>query len=241
MNPENNARVESTQTKKDSVLKYHMTKLKTDGTIIAGAILSVASTLLALILLHENWNGMWVVPVTVLGLTAFLVPVTMCVRELFRRRQTQNKQQSTFTINAHPLAVFAASMVFGLLLTAGVSKTALESGVYYQMGQRQLAHQDYLAAAESYSRFISLAPGQSVGYYKRGLSLYKAGQLDQAYADLKVAIERQPRDWNTRVLFLGTLERLGRSDELKTELERAELLNPNARRSLNEFLDSVEG
>ena len=30
-------------------------------------------------------------------------------------------------------------------------------------------------------------------------------------------------------------------DELKTELERAEQLNPNARRSLNQLLESVEG
>ena len=71
--------------------------------------------------------------------------------------------------------------------------------------------------------------------------MFKAGQLDQAYADLKVAIERQPRDWNSRVLFLGTLDRLGRNDELKAELEYAEQLNPNARDALNTLLESVEG
>ena len=71
--------------------------------------------------------------------------------------------------------------------------------------------------------------------------MYKAGQLDQAYVDLKVAIDKKPRYWNSRVLFLGTLDRLGRSDELKAELERAEQLNPNARRSLDQLLESVEG
>lgn len=130
---------------------------------------------------------------------------------------------------------------YWLLVTGGISRNALESGVYYQIGQRQLANQDYLAAAETFSRFINVEPKKSIGYYKRGFSMFKAGQLDQAYADLKVAIERQPRDWNSRVLFLGTLDRLGRNDELKAELEYAEQLNPNARGAMNTLLESVEG
>ena len=88
-------------------------------------------------------------------------------------------------------------------------------------------------------RTWTISPQYSIGYYKRGLAMYEAGEFDQAYTDLKVAIDKKPRDWHSRVLFLGTLDRLGRDDELKTELERAEQLNPNARRSLNQLLESV--
>jgi tetratricopeptide (TPR) repeat protein len=168
------------------------------------------------------------------------VPITVGVREIFRRRRTQLSIQSAAS-TVRPLALFAFSLVFGMIVTAGVSKNTIESGIYYQIGQRQLENQDYLAAAETFSRFINASPQHSIGYYKRGLAMYKAGQLDQAYVDLKVAIDKKPRDWNSRVLFLGTLDRLGRNEELKTELERAEQLNPNARRSLDQLLESVEG
>jgi tetratricopeptide (TPR) repeat protein len=239
MTPENNSQSESVSTDRP-VLAYHLAKLRTDGAIISGAVLSVAATLGAVVLLHENVNNLWIVPATAVALTAVLIPITVGVREIFRRRRAQLSIQPTGS-TARPLALFAFSLAFGMLVTAGVSKSTLESGVYYQIGQRELEDQDYLAAAETFSRFISVSPQHSIGYYKRGLAMYKAGQLDQAYVDLKVAINKKPRDWNSRVLFLGTLDRLGRNDELKTELERAEQLNPNARRSLNQLLESVEG
>lgn len=185
-------------------------------------------------------NNVWIVPATAVALTAILIPITVGVREIFRRRRAQLSIQPAVS-TARPLVLFACSLVFGMIVTTGVSKNTLESGVYYQIGQRQLENQDYLAAAETFSRFISVSPQHSIGYYKRGLAMYEAGQLDQAYADLKVAIDKKPRDWNSRVLFLGTLDRLGRDAELNTELDRAEQLNPNARRSLNQLLESVEG
>jgi tetratricopeptide (TPR) repeat protein len=236
MTQENNSQPESVSTTRP-ILSYHLAKLRTDGAIISGAVLSVAATLGAVILLHENVNNLWIVPATAIALTAGLVSITVGVREIFRRRRTQQSAAST----VRPLALFAFSLVFGMIVTAGVSRNTIESGVYYQIGQRQLENQDYLAAAETFSRFINASPQHSIGYYKRGLAMYKAGQLDQAYVDLKVAIDKKPRDWNSRVLFLGTLDRLGRNEELKTELERAEQLNPNARRSLDQLLESVEG
>ncbi|MGZ0169824.1 MAG: tetratricopeptide repeat protein [Planctomycetales bacterium] len=239
MTPKNNAQTESVSTNRP-VLAYHVAKLRTDGAIISGAVLSVAATLGAVVLLHENVNKLWIVPATAVALTAVLIPITVGVREIFRRRRAQLSIQPARS-TGRPLALFAFSLVFGMIVTAGVSKNTLDSGVHYQIGQRQLENLDYLAAAETFSRFISVSPQHSIGYYKRGLAMYEAGQLDQAYADLKVAIDKKPRDWNSRVLFLGTLDRLGRDDELKTELERAEQLNPNARRSLNQLLESVEG
>jgi tetratricopeptide (TPR) repeat protein len=239
MTQENNSQPESVSTTRP-ILSYHLAKLRTDGAIISGAVLSVAATLGAVILLHENVNNLWIVPATAIALTAGLVPITVGVREIFRRRRTQLSIQSAAS-TVRPLALFAFSLVFGMIVTAGVSRNTIESGVYYQIGQRQLENQDYLAAAETFSRFINASPQHSIGYYKRGLAMYKAGQLDQAYVDLKVAIDKKPRDWNSRVLFLGTLDRLGRNEELKTELERAEQLNPNARRSLDQLLESVEG
>lgn len=239
MTQENNSQAESISTGRP-ILSYHLANLQTDGAIISGAVLSVAATLGAVVLLHENVNNLWIVPATAVALTAVLIPITVGVRELFRRRRAQLSIQPTIS-TARPLALFACSLVFGMIVTAGVSKNTLEAGVYYQIGQRQLENQDYLGAAETFSRFISVSPQHSIGYYKRGLAMYEAGQLDQAYADLKVAIDKKPRDWNSRVLFLGTLDRLGRDDELKTELDRAERLNPNARRSLNQLLQSVEG
>lgn len=236
---ENNSQTESVSTDRP-ILSYHLAKLRSDGAIISGAVLSVAATLGAVVLLHENVNNLWIVPATTVALTAVLIPITVGVREIFRRRRVQLAIQPTGA-TARPLALFAFSLVFGMLVTAGVSKNTLESGVYYQIGQRQLENQDYLAAAETFSRFIAVSPQHSIGYYKRGLAMYEAGQLDQAYADLKVAIDKKPRDWNSRVLFLGTLDRLGRDDELQTELEHAEQLNPNARRSLSQLLESVEG
>tara|TARA_R110002072_G_scaffold302615_2_gene486891 strand:+ start:35619 stop:36341 length:723 start_codon:yes stop_codon:yes gene_type:complete len=240
MTQENNSQPGSISTADRTVLSYHRAKLRTDGAIISGAVLSVTATLGAVVLLHENTNGVWIVPATAIALTAVLVPITVGVREIFRRRRTRLAVQPTST-TVRPLALFTFSLVLGMLVTAGISKNTLESGVYYQIGQRQLESQDYLAAAETFSCFISVSPQHSIGYYKRGLAMYKAGQLDQAYVDLKVAIDKMPRDWNSRVLFLGTLDRLGRSDELKAELERAEHLNPNASHLLNQLLESVEG
>ena len=222
------------------VLTYHLTKLRTDGAIIGGAVLSVAVTLVTAVLLHENLNSLWIVPAAIFALTAALILITVGVREVFRRRHLRKQTQSA-AATVRPAALFACSLVFGLVVTASVSRSTLESGVYFQIGQRQLANQEYLAAAEAFSKFISVEPEHSIGYYKRGLAMYKAGQLDQAYADLRVAIDRKPRDWDSRVLFLGTLDRLGRNDELKSELERAEQLNPYARHQLIQLLESVEG
>lgn len=212
MTQENNSQTESVPTDR-SVLSYHLAKLRTDGAIVSGAVLSVAATLGAVVILHENVNNLWIVPATAVALTAVLIPITVGVREIFRRRRARLAIQPAVS-TTRPLLLFACSLVFGMIVTAGVSKDTLESGVYYQIGQRQLENQDYLAAAETFSRFISVSPQHSIGYYKRGLAMYEAGQLDQAYADLKVAIDKKPRDWNSRVLFLGTLDRLGRDDEL---------------------------
>ena len=239
MTQENNAQTESVSTS-HPVFSYHLAKLRTDGAIIGGAVLSVAATLGAVVLLHENVNNLWIVPATAVALTAVLIPLTVGVREIFRRRRAKLSVQPPAS-TVRPLALFACSLVFGMIVTAGVSKNNLESGFCYQAGQHQLENQDYLAAAKTFSRFISISPQYSIGYYKRGLAMYEAGQFDQAYTDLKVAIDKKPRDWHSRVLFLGTLDRLGRDDELKTELKRAEQLNPNARRSLNQLLESVKG
>jgi hypothetical protein len=240
MTQEHNAQAESVSTNR-SVLAYHLTKLKSDAAIISGATLSVAATLGAIVLLHENVNNLWIVPATAVALTAVYISITVGVREIFRRRRAPLSLQPTGAAAIRPFTLFAFSLVFGMLVTAGVCRNPIESGVYYQMGQRQLENQDYLAAAETFSRFIAVSPQHSIGYYKRGFAMYEAGQFDQAYADLKVAIDKKPRDWNSRVLFLGTLDRLGRDDELNIELERAEQLNPNARRALKQLLESVEG
>jgi len=239
MTKDYNAKTEFLSTNRP-VFSYHMAQLRTDGAIISGGVLSVAAMLGAVVLLHENVNNLWIVPATAVALTAVLIPLTVGVREIFRRRRAKLSVQPPAS-TVRPLALFACSLVFGMIVTAGVSKNNLESGFCYQAGQHQLENQDYLAAAKTFSRFISISPQHSIGYYKRGLAMYEAGHFDQAYADLKVAIEKKPRDWDSRVLFLGTLDRLGRDDELKTELKRAEQLNPNARRSLNQLLESVKG
>jgi len=239
MTKDYNAQTEFLSTNRP-VFSYHMAQLRTDGAIISGGVLSVAAMLGAVVLLHENVNNLWIVPATAVALTAVLIPLTVGVREIFRRRRAKLSVQPPAS-TVRPLALFACSLVFGMIVTAGVSKNNLESGFCYQAGQHQLENQDYLAAAKTFSRFISISPQHSIGYYKRGLAMYEAGHFDQAYADLKVAIEKKPRDWDSRVLFLGTLDRLGRDDELKTELKRAEQLNPNARRSLNQLLESVKG
>jgi len=242
MIPENNSLAETTS--RTSALQYHLTKLKTDGAIIGGALVAVATTLSLLVVLQENWSGLWVVPATLIGLLVFLVPGAVAIREVFRRQQKSDAKIATASIAAarqSPLTVFAMSLAFGMLLTGGVLKNSLQSGVYYQLGQRHLAAREYTAAAEDFTRYIELAPTHAVGYYKRGLAMYKAGRLEQAYGDLKTAVRQQPRDWKSRLLLLGTLERLGRPDELNTELEFAEKLNPGARRSLSELLESVDG
>jgi hypothetical protein len=139
MTQENNAQPESVSTTERPVLAYHLTKLRTDGAIISGAVLSVAATLGAISILHENVNKLWIVPATAIALTAVLIPITVGVREIFRRRREQLSIQPTGA-TTRPLALFAFSLVFGMLVTAGVSKSTLESGVYYQIGQRVTVH-----------------------------------------------------------------------------------------------------
>ena len=68
MTQENNAQTESVSTS-HPVFSYHLAKLRTDGAIIGGAVLSVAATLGAVVLLHENVNNLWIVPATAVALT----------------------------------------------------------------------------------------------------------------------------------------------------------------------------
>jgi tetratricopeptide (TPR) repeat protein len=217
---------------------YHLTRLKSDATIIGGALLAVGVTLTGIVLLHDQFSAIGLVAGATLGLTAFLVALTTFGREVLRRlgRTDDNPVASRY-----PGSVFSAAFVACLLLTAFVSRAQIESGIDYQAGLQQLERGEFQAAADSFSNYIKLLPTRPAGYYYRGLALYKAGQLEQAYSDLQIAIERQPRDWNSRLLFLGTLERLGRSNELKFELEAAERLNPNARQELESLLNTVNG
>jgi tetratricopeptide (TPR) repeat protein len=222
----------------NSTRKYHLTRLKADATIIGGALLAVGVTLTGIVLLHDQLSAIKLVAGATLGLTVFLVALTTFGREVLRRLGRTDDHP---VASRYPGSVFSAAFVTCLFLTAMVSRSQIESGIDYRAGLQQLERGEYQAAAESFSNYIELLPTRPAGYYYRGLARYRAGQLEQAFSDLQVAIDRQPRDWNTRLLYLGTLERLGRSAELKTELEAAEQLNPNARQELDTLLKSVNG
>ena len=222
----------------NSTRGYHITHLKADATIIGGALLAIGTTLTGIVLLHDQASAVGLVAGATLGMAAFLSGLTMLGREVLRRF---GRTDDSPVAAQHPRKVFAFAFVSCLCLTTLVGRSHLESGLEYRAGLQQIERGEYQAAADSFSRYIELLPTRPAGYYYRGLALYRAGQLEQAYSDLQIAITRQPSDWNTRLLYLGTLERLGRSSELKSELEAAEQLNPNVRQELDTLLQTVNG
>ena len=95
--------------------------------------------------------------------------------------------------------------------------------------------------SKEFTRYIEIHPTLAAGYFWRGKAEYRNGRLDAAYADLKAAIKLHPRDVKSQVLLIGTLQQLGRDNELQAQLKVTERLNPDVRSKLDSMLAEVVG
>lgn len=218
-----------------SVLAFHWTKFKSDAPIILGATVAITVVLATLIVLHDQSRSLPTVAAGVLGVAAFLALLTISMRE-FMRRTGRLESGHLF----HARGCFAVAFVGGLLLTGLVAQDELESGVAFYSGRAQLDNKDYAQARASFDKYIAIYPKKPAGYYYRALAQFRQGQLDLAYRDLQVAVDLQPRDWDSQVLLLGTLQNLGRTAEFETQLKVAEQINPNAREAVEKLNNSRE-
>lgn len=200
-----------------SFWSYYRTKLKTDASMIAGAGSAALVTLLGVITLHEQWGLAVRATGMAVGLSGVLLLLTVIAREGLRRsKHIVNDEQPR-----SPLALFAGMFAVALLTSGLLAKDPIRSGLAYREGKQLLESGNYTAASDAFSRYIEIHPKLAAGYFWRGKAEFKAGSLDSAYADLKIAIKLQPRDWNSHVLLLGTLQKLGREEELKQQVIEA--------------------
>lgn len=213
-------------------LGYHLSRLKGDAAMIAGASGAVFTTMLILIALHEEWSQIRFLAIACLCLASGLQAAALLVREIFRRA---GKASESASLSRIPVKTALAGFAAATLLTGFLARIPLEAGVAWQSGQRHLDANDFEAAERSFSRYIELLPSSGAGYYGRGLANFRSGQMNAALADLKSAIQRQPRDWSSRVLLLRTLAKLGQKAEFEAELKAAEAIEPNVR----EFVSDV--
>lgn len=205
-----------TQTKPD-FWSYLKSKLSVDASMIGGAGSAALVTLLVVIALHEQWGLLPKAVAMSLGLMAALALLTLTAREGLRRsNRIANDEHPRSTV-----AVFGAMFVAALLASGLLAQAPIRSGLAYREGKQHIEAGNYAAATDAFNRYIAIHPKLAAGYFWRGKAAFKAGQLEDAYADLKVAIKLQPRDRNSHVLLLGTLQKLGRDDELKQQLNES--------------------
>ncbi len=202
-----------TQTKPD-FRSYFKSKIETDGALILGAGSAALTTLLFVIALHEQWDLMPRATGMCIGLMAALALMTFVVREVMRRsNRITNDERPRST-----LGLFAGMFAAALLSSSLLVHAPIRSGFAYREGKQLLEAGNYAAATAAFNRYIDIHPKVAAGYFWRGKTAFKAGEMEDAYADFKIAIKLQPRDWNSHILLLGTLQKLGRDDELKQQL-----------------------
>ncbi|MHC4876033.1 MAG: tetratricopeptide repeat protein [Planctomycetota bacterium] len=222
----------------ESIGAYHLRTLKGDGAIIAGATLAVGATLLTIAVLHDRTADASFALTFSLGLAGAMAASALAAREFLRRigRVDENSPAAR-----KPVFAFCMSLVAALLLTGGMARTQIESGFAFQSGRQQLEQGDLQAAVESFDRYIALLPQKPQGYFLRGLAHYRNGDFRAASEDLKLALELQPGNRNSRVLYLGALEQLGSDDEFQRELKAAEAAAPGIGQQISTELQRIAG
>lgn len=218
-----------------SVWTFHRTKLRTDGPIVAGATAAIFGTLMTMVVLHDQLERTPKVALMTAGVTLGLLLLTVLSREMMRRSgkvPVDPKQHS-------PLLLFTTSFLPFLVVAGLLARQPIESGFAYREGQTALKAGQFADASNAFSRYIEIHPTLAAGYFWRGKAEYQGGQLLDAYKDLKTAIKLQPRDVKSQVLLIGTLEKLGRDNERRTQLAEAERLNLNVRENFKAMLDEI--
>ncbi len=220
-----------------STWAYHRTKLRTDLPLIAGAATAIFGTLMTMVVLHDQLALTSKAVLMTAGVSLGLLLLTTLSRETMRRSgkvPTDNKQ--------HPqLVLFAVAFVPALLITSLLSREPIESGFAYREGQQALQAGRFADASKAFTRYIKIHPTLAAGYFWRGKAEYQNGQLLTAYTDLKMAIKLQPRDVKSQVLLIGTLQKLGRDSERRSQLREAEQLDPNVRENFQTMLAEIAG
>ena len=218
-----------------SFWSYYRSKFKTDASMVAGAGSAALATLLFVIGLHEQWGLVTRAVLMSFGLSGALLILTVLAREAMRRSKgIVNDEQPRSA-----LSLFAGMFAAALLASGLLAREPIQSGFAYREGKQLFDDGQFAAAKESFSRYIAIHPKLAAGYFWRGKAEFRAGQLDSAYADLKQAIKLQPRDWNSHVLLLGTLQKLGRDDELKQQLDETSQLNKELRSKWEKLVSEI--
>lgn len=192
-----------------SAWNYHLQHLKADGLVIAGAVSGLGLIAWGAATLHGISSPLaMVAQSSVLGAVA-LAAITMCSRELLRRRGLDKGQPLA---GRFPKSAFAAAFLGSLFLTAALTRTHLESGVAMFEGRQHLEAGEYLAAAECFERVIELAPKQAKGYCLRGIARFRAGETLAAYDDLQLALKLQPNNPVAQTALMAAVEQMDTAD-----------------------------
>lgn len=214
---------------------YYRSKFKTDASMIAGAGAAALTTLLFVIGLHDQWGLTTRAVLMSFGLSGVLLLLTVIAREVLRRSNgiaNDEQPRSSFKL-------FGGMFAAALLASGLLAREPIQSGLAYREGRQHFDQGEFAAATQSFSKYIAIHPKLAAGYFWRGKAEFRAGQLDNAYADLKIAIKLQPRDWNSHVLLLGTLEKLGREDELQEQLKASGELNQDLRSKWKQMMKDI--
>ena len=85
---------------------------------------------------------------------------------------------------------------------------------------------DFAGALAAYQRGVRLSPTDPMWYYNAALVFEAMGNLDQAVNHLKVAVHFQPNSAELRTTLAASLQKQGRPEEARAQLERALRLDP---------------
>ena len=221
----------------DSAWTYHRSKLRIDGPMVAGGIAAVFATLMTMLVLHDQLDLTPKVMLMTAGVTVGLLLLTTLSREMMRR----SGKAPVDLKSRSQLMLFAVTFLPALVVTCLLARDPIESGFAYRDGQNALKAGQFAEASKAFSRYVEIHPTLAAGYFWRGKAEYRSGQLDAAYKDLKIAIRLQPRDVKSQVLLIGTLQKLGRGNELKAQVSETERLNPQVRENFQSMLADVAG
>lgn len=223
-----------TQSKPDFAT-YIRSKLKTDASMIAGAGCAALATLMFVIALHEQWGLAIRATGMSIGLAGILALLTLAARVAMRNsnRITNDERPRS------AMGLFFGMFVAALLASGLLAREPIQSGFAYREGKQLLEAGHYAAATDAFNRYIAIHPKLAAGYFWRGKTAFKAGELDRAYADFKAAIKLQPRDWNSHILLLGTLQRLGRQEELKQQLDESSRLRSDLGTQWQQLINEI--
>lgn len=110
---------------------------------------------------------------------------------------------------------------------------------YAEIGTWFGDRRQFSCAAEAYRKALSLVPGSARLSYLLGLSLYSAGNLQDAVPALQQSVDIAPGKLNPRLILAAALDHLQRKSDAKEQWQAALKIDPRSKVALHGMANAL--